>query len=139
MGTARVVVAGLLLALFAPRAAHATEQTIKYKLAAGARSAFIKLPANTSVLVMGNQTVTGDIGVGQVVMQNVPAEGLQWAGSSSFDGPVNSYSGATGTYIMSIDYVADVELRIDFVKDNFGFIIENFASETLTGEVKLIY
>jgi hypothetical protein len=77
-------------------AAHATtEVIIKYKLGAGTQTGAIKVPANTPVQLIGDQTNTGDIGVAQVVLHNIPDEGLQWAGISSADGNVNSYSGSS--------------------------------------------
>ncbi len=127
-------------------AAHATtEVIIKYKLGAGTQTGAIKVPANTPVQLIGDQTNTGDIGVAQVVLHNIPDEGLQWAGISSADGNVNSYSGSSGTYIVSLDYDRDVFLQVIFVPNkkggggNFGFIIVNSGSKTLTGQVKLIY
>ncbi len=142
--TSCVVAVALSLGLAA--AAHATSEVIiKYSLGAGTQTGHIKLPANVPVEVIGNQNVTGDIGVAQVVMQNVPDEGLQCSGSSSSDGPLNFYSGATGAYIMSLDFDGDLFLQVDFVLNkngkggNFGFIIVNSGSKTLTGQVKLIY
>jgi hypothetical protein len=104
------------------------------------------VPANTPVLVMGNQTVVGDIGVGQLVMQNIPAEGLQWSGSSSFDGnAINTWNPTNGTYIAALDFDGDVFLLVQFIPNkkgmagNYGFIIKNTSGNTLTGQVKLIY
>ena len=126
-------------------AAHATEIIVKYSLGAGTQTGAIKVPANTPVQLIGDQTNTGDIGVAQLVLQNIPNEGLQWAGISSAEGNVNNYSGASGTYIVSLDFDADLFLQVIFVPNkkggggNFGFIIVNSGAKTLTGQVKLIY
>ena len=128
-------------------AAHATTEVIvKYTLGAGTQTGLIKVPANTPVQLIGDQTVTGDIGVAQLVLHNIPDEGLQWSGSSSADdAPLRGYSGASGTRIVSLDADGDVFLQVLFVLNkkggggNFGFIIVNSGSKTYTGQVKLIY
>jgi hypothetical protein len=125
-------------------AAHAAELTVKYTLTGATQSPVIKVPANTPVQLIGDQTVTGDIGVAQLVLHNVPSEGLQWAGVSSVEtSGVNSYSGANGTRIVSLDYDGDVFLEVTVITpktgpDSYGFIIVN-AAGSHTGHVKLIY
>ena len=66
-------------------AAHAGVITIKYSVSAHTRTGDIKVPANTPVQLIGDQAIFSDIGVAQLVLHNVPGEGLQWAGVSSFD------------------------------------------------------
>jgi hypothetical protein len=84
--------------------------------------------------------VIGDIGVGQVVMQNVPGEGLQWIGGSTYDGPV-SHFGTGGTYIMSIDNGGGVQLSVKdggATANDFGFVITNTSGgDQLSGEVRI--
>jgi len=79
-------------------------------------------------------------------MQNIPAEGLQWSGSSSFDGnAINSWNPTNGTYIAALDFDGDVFLLVQFIPNkkgmagNYGFIIKNTSGSTLTGQVKFIY
>jgi hypothetical protein len=98
------------------------------------------------VQLLGDQSVTGDIGVAQLVLHNIPGEALQWAGVSSVEtAGVNSYSGASGTRIVSLDADGNVFLQVLFVLNkkggggNFGFIIVNSGAKTYSGQVKLIY
>jgi hypothetical protein len=135
------VVVAVALALGSAVSAHATTLIVKYTLAGGTQTGIIKVPKNVPVLLVGNQTVVGDVGVGQVVVQNIPTEALQWAGSSSADGPVNNFS--SSGHIMFIDFFSEVELTVSpyLVKgvENFGFIIKNTGGSPLTGQVRLIF
>jgi hypothetical protein len=112
---------------------------IPYTLGPGAKSGFITVPPNIPVMVTGNQTVIGDIGVGQVVMHNVPGDALQWIGGSSHSGPVSGF-GKGGDLIMTLDFRGFVELIVKPGSEasGFGFIIENTSgSGTYTGEVRI--
>jgi len=140
----------LILSLGVATPASAVEKIIKYQLAAGVDSSVIALPANTPVMVIGNQTgnpssSSSDFGVLQMVVSNDPIAGLNWSGTSSFDGLKADFDGATGDVIMSLDQLGEVQLTIDFVLNrngkggNFGMLIKNTGSGTASGQVKLFY
>jgi hypothetical protein len=134
LGLAAVMSLGLAAA------AQATEVIVKYKLAAGGQSAPIKIPVNVPVILIGNMSTPGDIGVAQLVIHST-ADYMQWVGYSSYDGfsqtnNTNTYSASIGTYIISLDFDGDVELLMESLS---SFVIHNYGSGTLSGEVKLIY
>lgn len=123
----------------AAHAADAQEVTVPYKLAAGESSKPIKLPKNIPVLLSGNQTLTSNFGVGQVIIHCVPSvPGLQWAGISYSAGAayVNYYPAAT--FIMSLDTFGDVNINVDNASD-CTIVISNTSANPTEGTVKLIY
>ena len=138
---------GLFLSLGVTTQASAVEKVVKYQLGAGADSSVIALPANVPVLVIGNQVGdTSDFGVLQMVISNDVIAGVNWSGSSSFEGPKNGFDGATGDVIMSLDAAGNVPLTIDFVLNkkantggSFGMVIKNMGTTTVSGQVKLFY
>ena len=123
----------------------ATEVIVKYTLGADTQTGVIKLPANTPVQLLGDQINTGDTGVAELVLHNIPGDGLQWLGSSLADlTAVHGSTSASGTPIVSLDADGDVTLEVQTITPkkgpvSFGFIIVNSGSKTLTGQVKLIY
>jgi hypothetical protein len=141
--------AALVLLLGVTTQASAVEKIIKYQVAPGADSSVIALPANTPVMVIGNQTgnpsnSSSDFGVLQMVISNDNG-GLNWAGSSTADGPKFGFSGATGALIMSLDQNSLVNLTIQFVLNKkggggtFGMVIKNVGTGSAVGQVKLFY
>jgi len=140
------LVLALVLSLGATTQASAAEKIIKYQLAPGADSSVIALPANVPVMVIGNQVGdTSDFGVLQMVISNDTAAGVDYTGSSIADGLKAGLDGTTGDVIMSLDQKSMVPLTIDFVLNkkggggNFGMIIKNLGSATVSGQVKLFY
>jgi hypothetical protein len=103
----------------------------------------IALPANVPVMMIGNQT-NSDFGVLQMVISNDNG-GLNWAGSSTADGPKFGFSGTTGALIMSLDENRLVQLTIQFVLNKkgsggtFGMVIKNIGGATAAGQVKLFF
>jgi len=114
-----------------------TEVIITYHLLNAASSKPIKLPKDTPVLVLGDETAFGDAAIGQVTIHSDTIEGLlQWVGQSFFDGPVAGSNSLAGTEIISIDHMGKVQLQIETPD---SFIINNSSGQAVTGTVKLIY
>jgi hypothetical protein len=138
-------VIAVALSLGSVVSAHAGVTAVKYSLPAHSRTVDFKVPANTPVQLIGDQTVIGDIGVAQLVLHNIPDEGLQWAGVGSFDfNGVNDFSGSTGTRIVALDYDGYVILEVRAITPkkgpvSYGFFITNSGPLPVTGQVKLIY
>ena len=77
----------LIISLGMTSPASAVEKIVNYQLGAGANSSVIPLPANVPVMVIGNQVGdTDDFGVVQMVISNDVIAGVNWTGSSTFDG-----------------------------------------------------
>jgi hypothetical protein len=136
----------LIISLGMTSPASAVEKIVNYQLGAGANSSVIPLPANIPVMVIGNQVGdTGDFGVVQMVISNDVIAGVNWTGTSTFDGTSAGFDGATGDTIMTLDKTGQVPLTIDFVLNkkgaggSFGMVIKNMESTTVSGRVTLFY
>jgi hypothetical protein len=55
-----------------------------------------------------------------VVISNDVIAGVNWTGSSTFDGTSAGFDGATGDPIMSLDKTGQAPLTIDFVLNKKG-------------------
>jgi hypothetical protein len=113
---------------------------ITYSLAAGASSAAITPTTNTSVLLMGCETASGDLGVGQVSLLHSSLGFIEWAGLESYNGSVATTGGTTGaggTHIVFIDGFHTVQIRTGASADTI--VVHNGDTVTRAGNVTLIW
>jgi len=111
---------------------------ITYNLAAGANSAAITPTTNTSVLVMGCCTTSGDQGAGHVSLVHIPSNGFDWAGvNSNYPAAVTGNDSATaGNIIVYIDNSHQVFLQVasaDTIQ------VHNASTGTRAANVTLIW
>lgn len=112
---------------------------VTFNLAPGQSSAPITPPADVPLLVMGSTTTLNIRGVGQVVMERQAGQFLQWVGlnSNPQSSIAESYSGASGTQIVQIDYSGNVWLT---VAGPDTFVVTNNSTTTpATGYVSWTY
>jgi type V secretory pathway adhesin AidA len=113
---------------------------ITYSLAAGASSAAITPTTNTSVLLMGCETASGDLGVGQVSLLHSSLGFIEWAGLESYNGSVattGGTTGAAGTHIVFIDAFHKVQIQTGASADTI--VVHNGDTATRAGNVTLIW
>src|SRR5262249_47429418 len=111
---------------------------ITYNLAASTSSAAITPASNTSVLVMGCCTTSGDVGVGQVSLVRIPSTLLDWAGYEPYSPMAftGGFSLTAGNHIVYIDgsHLVDVgSASVDTIR------IHNGSAGVRAGNVTLIW
>ena len=130
-----IVVANATQTITTPNAVNIT-----YSLAAGANSAAITPVTNKSVLVMGCETASGDLGVGQVSLLHSSLGFIEWAGLESYNGSVattGGTTGAAGTHIVFIDGGHTVDIRTGASANTI--VVRNGDIVTRVGNVTLVW
>ncbi len=136
---AGLIVAAVGAAMTFAVMAHAAEKSVTYNLAAGASSKPITPVANKPVLVIGAQTVEGNVGSSEVTIVNSnPGDTeLVWSGlESDGGGPTSGFNSVPGTHIIFIDFGHCVDLEVN---NSTSFKVVNTCTFAQAGRVTLIW
>jgi hypothetical protein len=140
MATVVVIITSMVVANATQTITTPNAAFVSYSLAVGANSAAITPATNRSVLVMGCETASGDLGVGQVSLLHSSLGFIEWAGLESYNGSVATTGGTTGsagTHIVFIDGFHTVDIRTGASADTI--LIHNGAAATRAGNVTLVW
>ena len=138
--TVSLTIASVIAAMVFTVAAQAAElSVVAYNLANGASSTNITPAANKPVLVIGNQTVAGNVGSGETTIVNSnPGDAyLVWSGlESAGGGPTSGFSPTPGTHIIFIDNSHCLDLEVN---NATSFIVHNACGVSQAGRVTLVW
>ena len=142
---AGLVLAAVVVSLTLAVMVHATQvittpnaASFTYSLAASASSAAITPPADTPVLVVGDQTTAGNVGSSLLTLvSSTTSSELVWNGFESRGGGLTSgFTGAPGVHMVFIDLSHGVDLQVN---NATSFKVVNSLGATQKGKVIMIW